>query len=67
MRVELPHPELGTFRTTGLPVKLSRTPGRIERRPPLHGEHTDEVLLECGLARPEIDALRRDGVIGPAR
>src|SRR5262249_39953616 len=26
MLVELPHPELGRFRTTGLPVKLSRTP-----------------------------------------
>jgi len=63
---ELPHPELGTFRTTGLPVKLSRTPGRIERRPPLHGEHGDEVLAECGLAREEIAALRRAGVVGPA-
>ena len=51
MLVELPHPELGTFQTTGLPVKLSRTPGAIERRPPLHGEHTDEVLRECGVAR----------------
>jgi formyl-CoA transferase/CoA:oxalate CoA-transferase len=66
MLVELPHPELGTFRTTGLPVKLSRTPGRIERRPPLHGEHADEVLLECGLARSEILALRRAGVIAGA-
>jgi formyl-CoA transferase/CoA:oxalate CoA-transferase len=64
MLVELPHPEVGTFRTTGLPVKLSRTPGRIDRRPPLHGEHTDEVLLECGLPRSEIEALRNDGVIG---
>jgi len=66
MLVELPHPEVGTFRTTGLPFKLSRTPGRIERRPPLHGEHTDEVLLECGLAPAEVDALRRDGVVGGA-
>jgi crotonobetainyl-CoA:carnitine CoA-transferase CaiB-like acyl-CoA transferase len=63
MLVELPHPELGRFRTTGLPVKLSRTPGRIERRPPLHGEHTEEVLLECGVANEEIARLRRDGVL----
>ena len=28
MLVEMPHPEVGTFRTTGLPVKLSRSPGR---------------------------------------
>jgi CoA:oxalate CoA-transferase len=58
MLVELPHPEVGTFRTTGLPVKLSRTPGAVERCPPRHGEHTDEVLRECGLDGAEIAALR---------
>jgi crotonobetainyl-CoA:carnitine CoA-transferase CaiB-like acyl-CoA transferase len=63
MLVELPHPEIGTFRTTGLPVKLSRNPGAILRRPPLHGEHTDEVLGECGLEPLEIARLRRDEVI----
>lgn len=63
MLVELPHPEVGTFRTTGLPVKLSRSPGSITRRPPLHGEHTDEVLGECGLEPLEIARFKRDGVI----
>jgi crotonobetainyl-CoA:carnitine CoA-transferase CaiB-like acyl-CoA transferase len=63
MLVELPHPALGTFKTTGLPLKLSRTPGRIRRCPPLHGEHTEEVLLECGLSRQEIEQHRRDGVV----
>jgi formyl-CoA transferase/CoA:oxalate CoA-transferase len=63
MRVELPHPEFGTFSTTGLPVKLSRTPGAIDRRPPLHGEHTDEVLRECGLGDAEIALLRSCGAV----
>lgn len=63
MHVELPHPEVGTFHTTGLPVKLSRTPGAIERSPPLHGEHTDAVLRECGLADAEIVALREAKVL----
>jgi crotonobetainyl-CoA:carnitine CoA-transferase CaiB-like acyl-CoA transferase len=63
MLVELPHAEVGTFRTTGLPVKLSRTPGAIHRAPPLHGEHTDEVLLECGLSELEIARLRREEVV----
>ena len=63
MLVELPHPEVGTFRTTGLPVELGRTPGAISRRPPLHGEHTDEVLLECGLSRDEVEALRSAAVV----
>jgi crotonobetainyl-CoA:carnitine CoA-transferase CaiB-like acyl-CoA transferase len=63
MLAELPHPEVGTFRTTGLPVKLSATPGRIERRPPLHGEHTDEVLAECGFDAGEIAALHEAKVV----
>ncbi len=63
MLVELPHPEVGTFRTTGLPIKLTATPGRIERRPPLLGEHTEEVLLACGLTRDAIADLRASTVI----
>jgi len=63
MRLSLPHPELGTFHTTGLPVKLSATPGRIHRRPPLLGEHGREVLDECGLTRAEIDRLGAEGVV----
>ncbi len=63
MLVELPHPEIGTFRTTGLPVKLSRSAGEIQRSPPLHGEHTDEVLAEGGLGELEIARLRRDRVV----
>ncbi len=31
MLVELPHSEIGTFKTTGLPIKLSATPGEIAR------------------------------------
>ncbi|MBM4265302.1 MAG: CoA transferase [Deltaproteobacteria bacterium] len=64
MLVELPHPVRGTIRTTGLPVKLSATPGGFARRPPLHGEHTDEVLREAGLAPGEVEGLRARGVIG---
>ncbi len=67
MLVELPHPEIGTFKTTGLPVKLSDTPGSIERRPPLHGEHSDEILEGAGLSTEEIRALREQGVVGPQR
>jgi crotonobetainyl-CoA:carnitine CoA-transferase CaiB-like acyl-CoA transferase len=62
MHVELPHPVIGTFRTTGLPIKWSRTRTAIERRPPLFAEHTREVLGELGLGAAEIETLERDGI-----
>ncbi len=63
MLVELPHPQLGVFKTTGLAVKLRGSPGGITRRPPLCGEHSVEVLRECGMQDGEIASLQRDGVI----
>ena len=62
MLVELPHPELGSFKTTGLPLKWSDTPTRIERRPPLLAEHTDELLAEIGLGEAERAKLYETGV-----
>jgi CoA:oxalate CoA-transferase len=63
MLVELAHPEVERFRTTGLPIKLGDTPGRIRRPPPLLGEHTDEVLRDCGLDAEAIANLRESGAI----
>jgi crotonobetainyl-CoA:carnitine CoA-transferase CaiB-like acyl-CoA transferase len=57
MLVKMAHPALGEFKTTGLGVKLSDTPGRITR-PPLVGEHTDEVLLTNGFTHEEVAHLR---------
>ena len=57
MLVKLAHPALGEFKTTGLGVKLSETPGRITR-PPLVGEHTEEVLRAHGFTPAEVAHLR---------
>ena len=63
MLVELADPELGTLRNIGIPVKLSRTPGRIRHRAPSLGEHTCEVLLEAGYTAEEVARLREAGVV----
>ena len=47
----------------GIPIKLSKTPGKVVRRGPRQGEHTDEVLKEAGFSLGEISAWRRDGVV----
>ena len=39
----------GGLRVTGVPVRLSGTPGAVRRRPPALGEHTAEVLAELGI------------------
>jgi crotonobetainyl-CoA:carnitine CoA-transferase CaiB-like acyl-CoA transferase len=61
MVVELEHPRAGRTRALGLPVKLSRTPGKVTRPAPLMGQHTREVLAEFGFSKEEIEALVRSG------
>jgi CoA:oxalate CoA-transferase len=62
MLLRLPHPQLGEFLTTGLAAKLESTPGKITR-PPLVGEHTDEVLSAHGYTQDDLKRLRSVGVI----
>jgi formyl-CoA transferase len=62
MLQKMPHPELGEYLTTGLAAKLEATPGKITR-PPLVGEHTDEVLTAHGYSAEDLKRLRDDGVI----
>lgn len=63
MVVELSDEELGTLRHIGVPVKLSETPGRIRRRAPALGEHSEEVLLAAGYTPEEFGELVKKGVV----
>ena len=47
----------------GIPVKLSRTPGRAHSAPPRFGQHTRELLIEHGYGAATIDALIARGTI----
>ena len=60
--VEVPHPERGSFKTVGCPLKLSDSPVTVERSP-LLGEHTSDVLGELGYAHGDIERLRTTGAI----
>ena len=58
------HPTMGPTRTTGLPVKFSRTPAMVGNPAPEFGQHTEEVLTEvCGYNWAEVERLREAGVI----
>lgn len=46
-----------------LPVQLSRSPGGIRRRPPMAGEHTEEILTAIDYTPAEIAAFRAGGVV----
>jgi len=63
MFVEMTHPTLGKIKQTGLPLKFSRTPGGLDRPPPLLGEHNQEVLQEIGFSATEIEELQTQDVI----
>ncbi|MFH5801422.1 CaiB/BaiF CoA transferase family protein [Haladaptatus sp. CMAA 1911] len=62
MLVEIDHPDIGTFVTTGFPVEMSETPGRINAPPPKTGEHTDEILAELGYDETRRRQLADTGV-----
>ena len=64
MFVELDHPIYGRVKTTGTPLKMSETPGRVRRLAPMPGEHNEEVFVGMlGHTREELARWRDEGVI----
>jgi crotonobetainyl-CoA:carnitine CoA-transferase CaiB-like acyl-CoA transferase len=63
MVVELRHPEAGTVKALGVPVKLSDTPGAADAPAPRLGEHTAEILADLGYDEAARAALFRQGVV----
>jgi crotonobetainyl-CoA:carnitine CoA-transferase CaiB-like acyl-CoA transferase len=60
---EIEHPTAGLIRLLGLPVKLSATPGDVRLAPPVHGQHTADVLRDAGYSDAEIEGLKARGVV----
>ncbi|MCW3004439.1 MAG: CoA transferase [Conexibacter sp.] len=69
MVIEFEQPGAGMVKGLGMPVKLSRTPGRVRSGGPALGEHTEEVLRDAGYGSQEIAQLLASGAVaamGPA-
>jgi formyl-CoA transferase len=64
MFVELQHATYGPVKITGTPLKLSETPGRVERLSPLPGEHNETIFVGLlGHSPDELARWREAGVV----
>ena len=64
MVVDVDVPVAGPTKVTGVPIKLSETPGAVRTPPPTLGQHTEEVLESVlGMDEEQRNALRDEGVV----
>ncbi len=57
------HPIEGLIKQLGFPFKFSQTPAEAKRRPPLLGEHNEEILKYLNYSDREIERFREEKVI----
>jgi formyl-CoA transferase len=60
--VEVKHPQRGSFKTVGCPIKLSHSPVQVETSPGL-GEHNSVVYGGLGIDAGELEELKAAGVV----
>jgi len=53
----------GTYTSTGIPIKMGRTPGSIRKVPPRLGEDNAGVLKAAGFSEAQIEAWRAKGIV----
>ena len=64
---DLPHPASGTVKGIAMPVLFDGYSRRPRSAPPLHGEHSMEILREIEVSEEEANTLLVQGVIREAR
>jgi len=64
MIVEVEHPQAGKVKITDSPIKLSLTPGKVEKASPLLGQHTEEILKKLlGFSKEKINSSKKEGIV----
>ena len=62
--IEFDHPQHGTTKMMGMPVRLSETPGQVRTPAPELGQHTEEILLDVlGYDWDRLTDLRKREII----
>jgi crotonobetainyl-CoA:carnitine CoA-transferase CaiB-like acyl-CoA transferase len=61
--VDYEHPVVGPLKAVGQPYLLDEQPRPAGSPPPMRGQHTDAILAELGLSRPDIERLRSASVV----
>ncbi len=57
------HSTVGELKVTGIPFRLSESPGAVRLPPPTLGEHTNQILKELGYSESEIARFQAEGAV----
>ncbi|WP_312469100.1 CaiB/BaiF CoA-transferase family protein [Neobacillus sp.] len=63
MVVNVSHPNIPNLKLVGSPLKFSKTPVKMDKHPPLHGEHTEEILQKLGYPKAEITKMKKELIL----
>ena len=64
MIVELDFPIVGPVPLSGIVPKLSKSPGKIEKRAPLVGENNEEIYGQLlNMSKSELEQLKQEDII----
>lgn len=64
MIIELQHPKAGKVKIANTPLRLSKTPAKIETTAPLLGQHSDELLHDLlGYTKEKMEELSQNNII----
>jgi crotonobetainyl-CoA:carnitine CoA-transferase CaiB-like acyl-CoA transferase len=55
--------QIGEYQSTGIPIKLSRTPGQVHSAPPEYNQHAWEILREAAYSDAQIEQLLGQGAV----